>query len=342
MSYCNRRNIGFGSAPNRIAFLYSLFDERELVSLHEQLATDETGIWEHWETFVSKSLALGKSPLTLKGTRDTVKYLTRHTGIVSIDEMNRPGILDEHLFRLQAERGFSLNSRRSYIKNLNTYFAWLHRNYHIGENNIARLERGRVRQKEIPPLRRSQIDRVIVHVATRQYSRQLERTRNILMVDILRFSGIRPCELLDLTTDVIYRQSGKWVFAVQGRKQHARVRYYDCPKFIVDSYKRYMAMRAEHQRWERSLFVSMSNKNGWTTSGLQNFFKKISKELGFRVNAYGFRRFVATQMNKNGVAQDDMSRFLGHTRFTTTDRYIERSCTLTANASVAMSEVCAT
>ena len=158
---------------------------------------------------------------------------------------------------------------------------------------------------------------------------------------MLRFSGIRPCELLDLTTDAIYRENGKWILAISGRKQHARVRYYECPKFIVDSFNRYMQIRTEYQRWETPLFVSMSNKEGWTTSGLQNFFKKISKELGFRVNAYGFRRFVATQMSQNGVARDDMSRFLGHTRFTTTDRYIERSCALTANATSVMTTVCA-
>ena len=341
MDFCNGFGYDTGMIKKREKFLYSLFDQEELFVFREMLDHNQTGVWEHWQTFINKSLILGKSPMTLKGTRDTLKYLVRHTGITSIEEMNKPGILDAQLFRLQSERGFSLNSRRSYIKNLNTYFAWLYRNHYIQENNICRIERGRVRQKEIQPLFQSEIDRVIVHVSTRRHSRKLERLRNLLVVDILRFSGIRPCELLDLTTDAIYKKGGKWILAVQGRKQHARVRYYNCPRFIVDSFKRYMAIRAEYNRWEPSLFISMSNRDGWTVSGLQNFFKKISKELGFRVNAYGFRRFVATQMSENGVARDDMSRFLGHTRFTTTDRYIERSCALTSNASAVMSDLCA-
>jgi len=342
-SYTMNMNVRSLAGVNhtRTAYLHNLLSAHELAEYHEMVSPDHTPIWAHWNEFIERSLLLGKSPQTLKSTRDTLKYLIRHTGIVSVEELNTPNELDRQLFRLQAERGFSLNSRRSYIKNLNTYFIWLYRNHHITENNIARIERGRERQKEIPPLKQSEVDRVIVHVSTRNHSCSLERARNKLVINILRFSGIRPCELLDLTTDAIYRENGKWVLAVSGRKQHARVRYYECPKFIIDSFNRYMQVRTEYQRWETPLFVSMSNKEGWTTSGLQNFFKKISKELGFRVNAYGFRRFVATQMNHNGVARDDMSRFLGHTRFTTTDRYIERSCALTANATSVMANVCA-
>lgn len=327
---------------NRLSYLYNLLSAHELSEFHEQVAPNETPLWSHWNQFIERSLLLGKSPQTLKSTRDTLKYLICHTGLVSVEELNTPNELDHQLFRLQAERGFNLNTRRSYIKHLNTYFIWLYRNHYISENNIARIERGRERQKEIPPLKQSEVDRVIVHVSTRNHSCSLERARNKLAVNILRFSGIRPCELLDLTTDAIYREHGKWVLAVSGRKQHARVRYYECPKFIVDSFNRYMQVRTEYQRWETPLFVSMSNKEGLTTSGLQNFFKTISRELGFRVNAYGFRRFVATQMSEKGVARDDMSRFLGHTRFTTTDRYIERSCALTNKAGSVMTIICST
>lgn len=323
------------------ANLFTLLDDNTLSDLSERLEGSETALWEHWEVFVTKSLLLGKSPSTIKGTRDTLRFLIRHTGIISVEAMNCPGVLDEQLFRLQFERGFGLNTRKTYIKNLNTYFIWLYRNHIIEVNNVERIERGRERAKEMPCLQREQVDRVLAHLATRPHSTALERARNQLMVDLLRFSGIRPCELLDLTTGAIYREKGRWVLAVKGRKQHARVRYYQCPGFIVDGFKHYMALRTEQQRWEESLFISLSRRGeGLSVSGLQNLFKKLSRELGFRVNAYGFRRYVATQLSEKGVAREDMSRFLGHARFSTTDLYIERNCSLTANASAAMSALC--
>lgn len=321
--------------------LFTLFEDAEQATLAEALEGGETALWEHWQAFVTKSLLLGKSQATVKSTRDTMRFLIRHTGIVSIETMNRPGVLDEQLFRLQFERGFGLNTRKTYIKNLNTYFIWLYRNHLIEQNHVGRIERGRERTKEMPCLQRRQIDRLLAHLATRPHNTPLERARNLLMIDILRFSGIRPCELLDLTTGAIYRDRGRWVLAVRGRKQHARVRYYQCPGFIVDGFKRYMALRTEHQRWDEALFVSMSRRGeALSVSGLQNLFKKLSRELGFRINAYGFRRYVATQLSEKGVAREDLSRFLGHARFSTTDLYIERNCSLTATASTAMTELC--
>jgi len=247
-----------------------------------------------------------------------------------------PRVLDEQLTKLQLERGFGLNTRKSYLKNLNSYFIWLYRNHYIDENNIARIERGRARRKEIKALKREQIDRFLVHLNTRKHSCSLERARNILIADVLRFSGIRPCELLGLTTSSIYRKGSRWVLEVPGRKQLTRTRYYNCPNFIVDSFQQYMALRTTHQRWENALFVSMSTFEGLTVSGLQVFFQKVSTELGFRVNAYGFRRYVATTMNEHNVQREQMSYFLGHSRFSTTDLYIERSCHLTGEASSTM------
>jgi hypothetical protein len=121
--------------------LFALLPTDEVTELTERIEGTDTPLWEHWEIFVTKSLMLGKSPSTIKGTRDTLRFLIRHTGIVSIEEMNRPTVLDEQLFRLQKERGFGLNTRKTYIKNLNTYFIWLYRNHIIEVNNVLALPR---------------------------------------------------------------------------------------------------------------------------------------------------------------------------------------------------------
>ena len=83
----------------------------------------------------------------------------------------------------------------------------------------------------------------------------------------------------------------------------------------------------------------MSSRDGWKTSGLQQLFKSVSKEVGFRITAYGFRRFIASQLSQTGLARDDLSRYLGHTRFTTTDRYIARECYLTRKGTEKMKEL---
>jgi len=313
--------------------LLSLLNPEEINILEEDIPCYETPIWRYWEQYVVKTLILGKSPITVRGVRDTLNIIIRHTGLFTIEQINAPKALGEALLRLQIERNQKASTRNSYIKAVNTYFIWLYKNHFIEQNNISRIERGREIPSDIKPLTLDQVQKIVVHIGTRKHTTALERARNILMIDILRFSGIRPCELLGMETDSIFQENGKWKMLINGRKQKGRKRYYEAPSFLVYSYQNYMKLRDEIGRWETPLFISMSSREGWQSSGMQNLFKKISKELGFRVTAYGFRRFIASHLNKLGIKRDHLSRYMGHTKFSTTDIYIARECYLTHNGS---------
>ena len=230
---------------------------------------------------------------------------------------------------MQMRRDLKPSTRNTYIKNINTLFIWLYKNHLINENNISRIEKGRESPPDLKPPSFEQINQTILHVGRRHHTTALERARNILMIDIFRFSGIRPCELLDMKNDAIFQEDGQWRMVVNGRKQKGRLRYYEVPSFIEHCYQNYMRIREEKGRWEDPLFVPMSSKEGWRMSGLQRLFSKMSKEMGFRMSAYSFRRFIASQMSRKGISREDLSRYLGHTRFTITDRYIARECYLT-------------
>lgn len=72
---------------NRLSYLNNLFYSDELPKMENGISSGGTPLWQCWKSFVCKSLLLSNSPLTLKGTRDKLKYLIRQTGIVSIEEM---------------------------------------------------------------------------------------------------------------------------------------------------------------------------------------------------------------------------------------------------------------
>ena len=319
--------------------LLRLLSVEEITTLENDIPAGETPLWKHWEEYVVKTLVLGKSPITVRAVRDGMNIVIRHTGLLTIEQVNTPGLLDNALLELQLKRGLKPSTRNTYIKNVNTYFIWLFKHHLIEQNNVSRIEKGREAPPDVEPLSLKEIEQVVLHINTRPHTTALERARNILMVDIFRFAGVRPCELLSMENDAIYQEGGSWRMVINGRKQKGRLRYYEVPSFIVHSYQSYMRIRADKERWEKPLFVSMSSVEGWKMRGLQALFKKVSKELGFRVTAYGFRRFIASQMSRQGIARDDLSRYLGHTRFTTTDRYIARECHLTKNGSDLMAQI---
>ncbi len=321
------------------AHLFRLLSPEEIGLLEEDMRPSDTPVWRYWDQYVVKTLVLGKSPITVKSVRDALNVVMRHTGLVTIEQLNAPTVLDNALLKLQMERNHKASTRNTYIKALNTYFIWLFKNHFIKENNIARIEKGRVEATDIQPLTLSQVEKVVVHMGSRRHATAIERARNILMLDIFRFSGVRPCELLGMQNDDIFMENHKWKMLINGRKQKGRKRFYEIPSFIVYSYQAYMKLRDEAGRWEDPLFISMSSREGWKTSGLQNLFKKVSKEIGFRVTAYGFRRFIASQLSRQGIQRDHLSRYMGHTRFTTTDIYIARECYLTDNGADMMKEI---
>ena len=126
---------------------------------------------------------------------------------------------------------------------------------------------------------------------------------------------------------------------IHGRKQKGKTRYYELPDHIMDTFEQYIKIRQSLNKNEHFMFVSCSKNTGWTTKGMQRLFRNLKKELGFRVIAYGFRRFVATELNKQGLDKNFIKNHLGHTRITTTERYIESSCILTNPGTKILSKI---
>jgi len=309
--------------------LFRLLTPEEREQVYFEIREDERPIWRYWDEYVTKNLILGRSPVTIQSVRNGLNTVVRHAEIYSIEQMNTRSLLDEKLIELQDERKFSLATRRTYLKNINSYFLWLHKNHYIEENNVAKIERGKDEVREIAPITECQIQRVINHVSTRDHINAIERTRNLLLIELLRFTGARPSEIISMDCHAIYPEGGKWKVAINGRKQKGRIRFYDCPASIQYLFQDYIRLREEADFGGECLFVSATRNTCLTLSGLQALFKKLSRELGFRFNAHGFRRYVATTLDEKGVPIRDIARYLGHLKTSTTERYIERSCVLT-------------
>ncbi|MBI5753669.1 site-specific integrase [Candidatus Peregrinibacteria bacterium] len=169
---------------------------------------------------------------------------------------------------------------------------------------------------------------MVARVHDRRQTR-LQRLRNIFFIDLLRFTGARPCELLDIQMKDIALEGNTYKLVIRGKKQKGRNRYYHLPSHLRDSYESYVHHRSLSRQNETALFISTSKQGNWTQKGMRGLFRALSKELGFKVIAYGFRRYVATTLNTRGLSMKDIGHFLGHSRASTTERYIERSCALT-------------
>ncbi len=314
-----------------------LLSENELKIIAPLVKEGQTPLWTFWDEFTNKYLRSGKSEVTVKNVRDAFRFIIRRLDILTIDECNNARLLEDKLHEYKSAKGISNTTFNSYLKDLNTYFRWLKKQGHIKENNISNVERCKQEINEQYTLSQRQVDLVYSQIRTRRQTRLL-RKRNSFFIDLLRFTGARPCELLNIQMKDISQHKNTYKIVIKGRKQKGRARYYPFPSWIRDSYEDYKDIRYKLRPHETYLFISSSKNSKWTEKGMRNLFRRLSSELGFRVIAYGFRRYVATTLHTKGTPMKDIQNYLGHTRITTTQGYIERSCCLTETAAEVMAE----
>lgn len=319
--------------------LKQLIPAEEQYKLEARIAKGKTPLWEHWEEFVTHYLREGKSEVTINSVRSILRSIIRNLKIQTIEDCNNPTFLREALYQAKEQRNWANTTLNSHRKNINTYFLWLEDMEYIDENKIKKIRKCKEDYPEQYTLDDEKLEKLRLQLSTRRQTR-LERWRNVLFFEIMSFTGARPCEMLQIQCrDLKKDKNHTYKLVIKGRKQKGRKRYYRLPTYIRDTLEIYYSVRQDLNREEELLFVSHSKRTGWTGKGLQKLCQRLSQELGFRVNSYAIRRFVATKLNEKHQSLEHIAEYLGHTRTSTTKRYIERSCILTDECSETMGNI---
>lgn len=311
--------------------LFTLLPEEEIDHLSHKVSKNETPLWSYWSEFVNQYLVLGRSKTTVRNVRDALRFLLRNTDFLSIEQCNNNRELQRLLIQLKQDREWTGCTYNSYLKNLKTYFIWLESVDYIDENRLLKVAKSKEEQNEQITHSEEQVQAIVKHIRDRRQSR-LERSRNVFFIDLLRFSGARPCELVSLKVDDVKPYKGSYRVRLNGAKQKGKPRYYNLPSVLRDSYESYMIQRNKLRPDEDNLFISLSKRTGWTKKGMTSLLKRLSKELNFRIVSYGFRRYVASSLYEETKDMRVIGDFLGHTRASTTLGYVASTCARTKEA----------
>ncbi|MBT4385045.1 site-specific integrase [Candidatus Peregrinibacteria bacterium] len=310
-------------APLRI--LLTLTEEEEF---EELINPEHTPLWECWPNYIRRQEVFQHSLSTTRSVRDTLRMLMRHCGIYSVEDYNDPEVIQDALLELKGNRGFGETTYNSYLKNIKSYLIFLRRNGIIKEVHLDRVEKF----KNIIHEQHTQTEEEVIQVLAQLLNRRqttLERLRNIFFYKLLILTGARPSELERLKKENIIKQGEKWTIKIRGGKNKPSNRFYYLPSGVKDALIPYMLYRKQLARNEDWLFASQSKRTGWTSKGMRHLLKKLSKELGFTVGLYSTRRYVATKLALAGATDSEIGNHLGHTRLSTTKRYIKQCGALT-------------
>lgn len=200
------------------------------------------------------------------------------------------------------------------------YYRGRGRDRTLGLHRLPRRQRLKLRVKTphrlVEPLTASEV---------RHFLRSLRRYRDLAIVHLMLFCGLRSAEVLHLRcTDVI---GAECLLRVRGKGNKERVM--PLPELLERSIGDYL-------RWERpaecsalELFVILQGTQrgrAMTAAGLRSLFRHRRRDhVVARANPHRFRHTFGADMARAGVRLPILQRMMGHTNAMTTLQYIHLS-----------------
>lgn len=255
-------------------------------------------------------IALNKSAKTNEGYVYAEKITVKYFGDINVRHISLEKIHDFYIWMV---RNHSKNTARDYVCKLRVVLNYCSRKG-IRVVNPDLIKTPKREKKEARYITCNEFARFVetVEQPHRGYSK-LNRTRNVIIVEMLFYTGLRISELCALNRDSIKNRQ----FSVVGKSKNPRPCY--ITKQIESDITEYLNSRNDDNP---ALFISGNNGKRITPSNVQFMFRGFSKKSGvFSVTPHTLRHSYATRMVEDGVDIRYVKELLGHQSLETTQRY---------------------
>jgi integrase/recombinase XerC len=194
------------------------------------------------------------------------------------------------------------------------------RDHYLGLHRLrgraARQLRVKEPRKVVEPLTPEQV---------RSFLRSLDRYRDLAIVYLMLFCGLRSREVLLLKlSDIVFDESRLRVLGKGGRE-----RFLPLPQVLARALRQYLDFERPRRCPDRQLFIILQGERRgkpMTTAGLRSLFRHRRRHHAMALaNPHRFRHTFGTDMARAGVRLPILQRLMGHADMKTTLQYIELS-----------------
>ena len=207
----------------------------------------------------------------------------------------------------ERERGIADSTLEGLRQVFSAYFNWLQREALIERNPATNLGSVKVAKKEKP--RYSEID-------MERLNRACENKRDLAILHFLASSGCRISEMCELNRDAVDLERLECIVHGKGNKE--RVVYLS--EVAGMAIREYLASRTDGYE---ALFVGRLGER-LQPGGVRFMLNSLGKAAGVEhVHPHRFRRTLATELSRRGMAIQEISRILGHEKIDTSLKYLD-------------------
>ncbi len=207
----------------------------------------------------------------------------------------------------------------TYIRRWKAFFSWCFKEELIEKNPAIRLESPKVDERVIDAFSVEQIEQMlsVFDLST------AEGFRNYVIVVLMLDTGIRRSEIVTLRVEDVH-ETYISVFG-KGRKER-QIGIHPQTSNLLWKYI-HKHRRPAHQD-EPALFLSLNKSHGgrpFGRGGMGHLMRSLKEETGIdevRLSAHTFRHTFASMYLDEGGDVFSLSRELGHTRVSTTEKYL--------------------
>ena len=284
---------------NRV--LRIMADVLEGFDVREISVTDEQD--DLLDCYIGAMKVQGRSEKTLNRYRYVIEKMMKAVGVptrrISVHHLR-------NYLSAMKDRGIQDSTMEGERQVFSAYFNWLQRESLIDKNPTANLGAIKCAQKQ---------KKTFTDIEMEKLARSCKCRRDRAIIAFLASTGCRVSEVTGLDRDAVDLDQLTCVVHGKGNKER-RVYLDGVTGMLIRAYL------AERKDFNEALFVNRYNVR-MNPDGVREMLNRVAKDAGVEhVHPHKFRRTLATNMARHGMAIQEVARILGHDKIDTTMRYV--------------------
>lgn len=272
-------------------------------------------------------------PQTLKSYRDVYQTFKRvMPEIQTLDDLH-PIVITEFFKRISTRErkvgnkmmktGVKTSTIKTYYNKLIAFFRWL--------EHLNHIEKGALTDKIPKPpnptyqddktLTSEQVSRIISSIALNCSDDIFGYKRDLLIINLFIYTGIRKRELLSLRIKDIDFES-KTIFINGKTSKSKKNRTIPLHPTLIHVLKSYLKELKKKRSYSSSLIVSTRTLKPFTQHGLKHWVERYKSLSGVRFHVHQTRHTFACALAQQNASISSIMKVLGHSSIRTTEIYL--------------------
>ena len=299
-----------------------------------QLHKVSSELQQLFETYIADcQYSKNLRPQTLKGYQEVFSVFQKLLpDIKEVDDLH-PHLISEFFKRLSTRErivgrdtikiGVKPSTIKTYYNKLIAFFRWLETYGHIKHGILT----NHITKPPAPiyddqkALSDSQVSKIVSSITLYSMDNPFMYKRDILIVTLLLYTGIRKGELLALRVqDIDFEKRTLFINGKTSKSKKSR--FIPLHFTLITHLKVYLKERQQRKSHCDALIISSKNDKALTQYGLKHWVDKYIKLSGVKFHIHRFRHTFACCLAKENADIISIMNVMGHSTTQMTERYL--------------------